>query len=114
MAADRRRGEGGAPAGANGPHDRRRHERSPGENGHFTLRSLAIRKCLAGVTTPHPDEGSRARNGFGAPPPKPGMALDPLTAAVIGVVIVFFFVLFLFLRHILASFNAGYEERRHR
>jgi len=42
------------------------------------------------------------------------MALDPLTAAVLGVVILFFFVLFLFLRHILASFNAGYQERRNR
>lgn len=40
------------------------------------------------------------------------MALDAVTAAVIGAVALFFFVIFLFLRRIVTSFTEGYEERR--
>lgn len=40
------------------------------------------------------------------------MALDLVTAAVIGAVALFFFFLFLFVRRVLTSFSAGYRERR--
>ncbi len=38
------------------------------------------------------------------------MALDLPTAAVIGAVVLFFFVLFLFVRRILTSFTEGFRE----
>ena len=40
------------------------------------------------------------------------MAFDAATYAVIGAVVLFFFVLFLFVRRVLTSFAEGYEERR--
>jgi ABC-type multidrug transport system permease subunit len=40
------------------------------------------------------------------------MALDAVTAAVIGGVALFFFLLFLFVRRIFTSFTEGYQERR--
>ena len=40
------------------------------------------------------------------------MAFDLVTAAVIGAVALFFFVLFLFVRRVLTSFSEGYQERR--
>ena len=44
--------------------------------------------------------------------PPTAMALELATAAVIGALVVFFFLLFLFVRRILTSFAEGYEERR--
>lgn len=38
------------------------------------------------------------------------MALDLVTAAVIGAVALFFFLLFLFVRRILTSFTEGFRE----
>lgn len=40
------------------------------------------------------------------------MPVDAVTAAVLGGVVLFFFVLFLFIRRIATSFTKGYEERR--
>lgn len=40
------------------------------------------------------------------------MPLDAPTAAVIGAVALFFFLLFLFVRRIITSFTEGYQERR--
>lgn len=40
------------------------------------------------------------------------MAFDAVTAAVIGAVALFFFLLFLFVRRIVTSFTEGYQERR--
>lgn len=40
------------------------------------------------------------------------MALDAVTIAVIGAIVLFFFAIFLFLRRIITSFSEGYEERR--
>lgn len=40
------------------------------------------------------------------------MALDLATAAVIGAVALFFFLLFLFVRRIITSFTEGFREGR--
>jgi len=40
------------------------------------------------------------------------MALDAATAAVIGGVALFFFLMFLFVRRIITSFTQGYKEGR--
>ena len=40
------------------------------------------------------------------------MALDAVTAAVLGAVVLFFFFIFLFLRRIVTGFSEGYRERR--
>lgn len=40
------------------------------------------------------------------------MPLDAATAAVIGAVALFFFLLFLFVRRILTSFSEGFREGR--
>jgi ABC-type multidrug transport system permease subunit len=43
---------------------------------------------------------------------RPDMALDAATAAVIGGVALFFFLMFLFVRRIITSFTRGYKEGR--
>lgn len=40
------------------------------------------------------------------------MALDAVTAVFLAAVVLFFFLLFLFVRRIITSFSEGYHERR--
>lgn len=40
------------------------------------------------------------------------MALDAVTAAVLGALVLFLFFVFLFVRRILTGFSEGYRERR--
>ena len=40
------------------------------------------------------------------------MAFDPVTAAVLGGLVLFLFFVFLFVRRILTGFSEGYRERR--